>query len=104
MLLNIPKHSPYRITQKGEEKLSTEHIEKEAAHNSHGNNSAKDTSSTRTLTKGFIAGLEWGFVLFLCVLFLRVAINQITGLATVPLGTELGGFAIGFAGGIEKNL
>jgi hypothetical protein len=70
----------------------------------------KDDSSTRQITKGFLGGLEFGFLLYLCVLFLRVAINAVaTGNAAevvtlVPLYTEFGGFAIGFTGGIVKNL
>jgi hypothetical protein len=64
----------------------------------------KDNSSTRKITKGFIGGLEFGFVLYLCVLFLRIAINAVAGTTLVPLNTEFGGFAIGFAGGIVKDL
>ena len=71
----------------------------------------KDDSSTRQVTKGFLGGLEFGFLLYLCVLFLRVAINAVAGfdasgdaIILVPLYTEFGGFAIGFTGGIVKNL
>jgi len=65
---------------------------------------SKDDSATRQITKGFVGGLEFGFVLFLCVLFLRVAINAVAGGNLVPPNTEFGGFAIGFSGGIVKNL
>jgi len=69
----------------------------------------KKNSSTRQATKGFLGGLQFGFLLYLAVLFLRIAINVVAGTPSapadiVPLGTELGGFAIGFAGGIVKAL
>ena len=64
----------------------------------------KDDSATRQITKGFVGGLEFGFVFYLCVLFLRIAINAVAGVDLVPPNTEFGGFAIGFSGGIVKNL
>jgi hypothetical protein len=64
----------------------------------------KKNSSTRQATKGFLGGLEFGFIIYLCVLFLKVAINTIAGTPIVPNGTEIGGFAIGFSGGIVKAL
>jgi len=64
----------------------------------------KDDSATRQITKGFVGGLEFGFVLYLCVLFLRIAINSVARVPLVPVNTEFRGFAIGFSGGIVKSL
>jgi hypothetical protein len=69
----------------------------------------KKNSSTRQATKGFLGGLEFGFLFYLSVLFLRIAINLVAAnsgviVDIVPVGTELGGFAIGFTGGIVKAL
>ena len=64
----------------------------------------KNGDSTRQATKGFLGGLEFGFLFYLAVLFLRIAINTVAGSPVVPVGTELGGFAIGFSGGIVKAL
>jgi len=64
----------------------------------------KDESTTRQVTKGFMGGLMFGFLLYLAVLFLEVAINKTSNYTLVPQYTEFGGFAIGFAGGIIKNL
>jgi len=64
----------------------------------------KDDSATRQITKGFLGGLQFGFALYLCTLFLRVAINAVAGVDLVPPNTEFGGFALGFSGGIVKNL
>lgn len=60
--------------------------------------------STRRITIGFLGGLQFGMIMYLAVLFLRVAINAIAGIAVVPTLTELGGFAIGFSGGVVKSL
>ena len=64
----------------------------------------KDSSTTRQVTNGFLGGLEFGFLLYLAVLFFRVALNMTAGVTIVPLYTEFGGFALGFAGGIVNNL
>jgi hypothetical protein len=58
------------------------------------------TSSLRKATKGILGGLTFGFILYLAVLFFRVAINSVAGTALVPLNTEFGGFALGFSSGI----
>lgn len=60
--------------------------------------------SIRKITKGFLGGLTFGFVLYLAVLFLKVAINSVAGTTVVPDYTELGGLAFGFTGGIAKEL
>lgn len=57
-------------------------------------------SSTRKATKGILGGLTFGFLLYLAVLFFRVAINAVAGTALVPTFIEFGGFALGFSGGI----
>jgi hypothetical protein len=58
------------------------------------------TSSLRKATKGILGGLTFGFILYLAVLFFRVAINSVAGTPLVPLNTEFGGFALGFSSGV----
>lgn len=66
--------------------------------------SNENQDSTRQVTKGFLGGLEFGFIFYLATLFFRVAINSVAGSEIIPVNTELGGFAIGFAGAIVRAL
>jgi len=63
----------------------------------------KDVSATRLITKGVIGGFTWGFVLYTLALLVKVAVNTITA-PVLPDTFELVGLAIGFGGGVVKNL
>jgi hypothetical protein len=64
----------------------------------------KGATATRRATNGLFGGLQFGFLSYLAVLFLKIAINTVAGHPVVPDGTEIGGFAIGFTCGIVKAL
>jgi hypothetical protein len=66
--------------------------------------SQEKKSSTRQITKGFLGGIEFGFILYMISLLIKVAVNTVAHATVLPDGFEIGGFAIGFSGGIVKSL
>jgi len=54
----------------------------------------------RLATVGALGGLAGGFLMYLAILFFRIAINSIAGAIVIPINTELGGFALGFSTGV----
>lgn len=60
-----------------------------------------ETRWSRIIAQGIFGGLSAGMLMYLAVLFFKVAINTIAGTTLIPNGTEVGGFALGFSGGIS---